>query len=187
MPTFQKELLVSLLSQKYDLDCKIGLEDDISKNKKYFKKWLLNNNAGFIIVQNSTIEYIGFEDVVRLGPFFNVYCLIENNNIFENIDGYSLLNSFPYYEIIEGKLKNLGWSGSILANVLTNDVEIYEFFSKNIDKESVRKIRVKAANFGIVIETQIWEPSEFSEIYPLISKIGFHINQLISEKFRNDL
>ncbi len=184
MPPFQKELLVVLLSQKYNLDCRIGLDEEISKNKKYFKKWLLTNSGGFIVIHNSTINYIGFEDVVRFGPFYNVYCLIENNNIFEVSGiGSSLLNSYPYYEIVGGELKNLAWSGSILSDILTKDIKLFELFSKYVEQESVRKLGIRSVDCGCIIETQIWGPSDFCEIYPLVDQIGFHIKDLLSRKF----
>lgn len=184
MPPFQREKLVLSLTQKYNLYCTLGSDDDILKNKQFFKKWLLTNAGGFIVVYNSNIDYIGFEDIVRFGPFYNVYCLIENNNIFEDIGiGRSLLNSFPYYEIVNGKLKNLGWSGSVLSEIITKDLKIRELFSKYVNMESVRKIYVKVVDFGCIIGTQIWEPAELCEIYALIDRIGFRIKYLLSKTF----
>jgi hypothetical protein len=165
------------------VNCKIGSSDiDIHNIRRpYFERWLLNRD-GFLRLINENIDYIGIEDVVRMGPFYNVYCLIENQHLSEKDDSaYNLLTSNPYFHLRNGKVITLGWSGGLLADILTEDIFLRDSFAENIAKEEIRKISVKVANFACIIETHIWEPTGLVSIYPVIDRIGLNIRRLLKQ------
>lgn len=165
------------------INCKIGNSDlDIHNVRKpYFERWLLNRD-GFLRLNNENIDYIGIEDVVRMGPFYNVYCLIENQYLSEKDDSaYNLLAASPYFHLRNGKVITLGWSGGLLADILTEDAFLCNSFAENILKEEIRKISVKVTNFACIIETHIWEPAGLVSIYPLIDRIGLNIKRLLKQ------
>ena len=77
---------------------------------------------------DENIDYIGIEDIVRIGPFYNIYCLIENQEITESDDNCSnLLCANPYFNLHNQKVIKLGWSGGVLADILTNDITVCDF------------------------------------------------------------
>ena len=163
------------------INCKIGnMQTDIPLAlRPYFERWLQNRD-GFLKIYNGNIDYIGVEDVVRMGPFFNVYCILENKQIIEDDENIlKLLCARPYFDLHNGRVTKLGWSGGILADILTADNILYSYFAKNIMKEEVRKISVKVANYACVIETQVWEPGGLASIYDLIDRIGLDIKELL--------
>jgi hypothetical protein len=165
------------------INCKVGnSEIDIPNIRKpYFERWLLNRD-GFLTLINENIDYIGVEEVVRMGPFYNVYCLIENQHLSEKDDtAYDLLTSNPYFQLRNGKVITLGWSGGLLADILTRDTFLRDSFTENIVKEEIRKISVKVANFACIIETHIWEPSGLVSIFPVIDQIGLNIKRLLKQ------
>ena len=163
------------------INCKIGnMQTDIPLDlRPYFERWLLNRD-GFLKIYGGNIDYIGIEDVVRMGPFFNVYCMLENRHIIENDeDILNLLCAKPYFDLRNGRVTKLGWSGGILADILTADNILCAYFAKNIMKEEVRKISVKVANYACIVETQVWEPSGLASIYDVIDRIALNIKELL--------
>jgi hypothetical protein len=165
------------------VNCKIGNSDfDIHNIRKpYFERWLLNRD-GFLTLNNENIDYIGIEDIVRMGPFYNVYCLIENQQLSEKDDSaYNLLAANPYFQLRNGKAISFGWSGGLLADILTEDTALRDSFTSNIMREEIRKISIKVANFACIIETHIWEPAGLVLIYPVIDRIGLNIKRLLKQ------
>ena len=163
------------------INCKIGkMEIDIpAALRPYFERWLLNRD-GFVKIYGQNVDYIGIEDVVRMGPFFNVYCMLENEYIIENDENIlKLLRASPYFNLHNGRVIQLGWSGGLLAQILTADNILYARFTKNIMKEEVRKISVRVANYACIVETQVWEPSGLASVYDVIDRIGLNIRELL--------
>jgi hypothetical protein len=182
MPIFEMKILVEQLTS-IGINCKIGnpISDINNARKPYFERWLLNRD-GFLTLNNENIDYIGIEEVVRLGPFYNVYCLIENQRLSEKDDSsYNLLSANPYYRLRNGKVITLGWSGGLLADILTQDISLCDSFAANIVKEEIRKLSVKVANFACIIETHTWEPNGLVSIYPVIDRIGLNIKRLLKQ------
>jgi hypothetical protein len=180
LPIFQLETLIQELSSA-GINCKIGkMEIDIpAALRPYFERWLLNRD-GFVKIYGQNVDYIGIEDVVRMGPFFNVYCMLENEYIIENDENIlKLLRASPYFNLHNGRVIQLGWSGGLLAQILTADNILYARFTKNIMKEEVRKISVRVANYACIVETQVWEPSGLASIYDVIDRIGLNIRELL--------
>jgi hypothetical protein len=117
-----------------------------------------------------------------MGPFYNVYCLIENQYIIENDDNaFKLLCANPYFSLHSGMVTELGWSGGVLADVLTKDVMLYDSFVKSIMKEEVRNISIKVANYACIIETRAWEPEGLTSIYKIIDRIGSNVKELLKQ------
>jgi hypothetical protein len=189
LPVFQIQILIDELSS-IGVNCKIGnmLFDIPSIRRPYFERWLLHRD-GFVKMYNENIDYIGIEDVVRIGPFYNVYCLIENQHITENdSDSYKLLCADPYFTLRNGEVTKLGWSGGVLADILANDSILYNSFATNIMKEEIRKLSVKVANFACVIETRTWEVNGLVSIYKVIDRIGFKVKELLKQvQLGNDI
>jgi hypothetical protein len=182
LPVFQIQILVDELSS-IGVNCKIGnmLFDIPSIRRPYFERWLLHRD-GFVKMYNENIDYIGIEDVVRIGPFYNVYCLIENQHITENdSDSYKLLCADPYFTLRNGEVTKLGWSGGVLSDILANDSILYNSFATSIMKEEIRKLSVKVANFACVIETRTWEVNDLVSIYKVIDRIGFKVKELLKQ------
>ena len=180
MPIFQLETLIEELSSA-GINCKIGkMEIDIPATlRPYFERWLQNRD-GFLKIYDQNIDYIGVEDVVRMGPFFNVYCMLENKYVIENDENiWKLLCASPYFNLYNGRVNQLGWSGGVLAEILTADNILYACFTKNIMKEEVRKISVRVANYACIVETQVWEPSGLASIYDVIDRIGLNVRELL--------
>jgi hypothetical protein len=189
LPVFQIQILIDELSS-IGVNCKIGnmLFDIPSIRRPYFERWLLHRD-GFVKMYNENIDYIGIEDVVRIGPFYNVYCLIENQHITENdSDSYKLLCADPYFTLRNGEVTKLGWSGGVLADILANDSILYNSFATSIMKEEIRKLSVKVANFACVIETRTWEVNDLVSIYKVIDRIGFKVKELLKQvQLGNDI
>lgn len=180
MPVFELENLIEQLSSS-GINCKIGkMEMDIPVPfRPYFERWL-HNRDGFVKIYNRNIDYIGVEDVVRMGPFFNVYCMQENKYIIENDENiFKLLCASPYFNLHNGRVEQLGWSGGVLADILTEDNILNAGFIKNIMKEEARKISVRITNYACIVETQVWEPSGLASIYDVIDRIGLNIKELL--------
>jgi hypothetical protein len=180
LPIFQLETLIEELSSA-GINCKIGkMEIDIpAALRPYFERWLLNRD-GFVKVYDQNVDYIGVEDVVRMGPFFNVYCMLENKYIIENDENIlKLLCASPYFNLHNGRVNQLGWSGGVLAEILTADNILCACFTKNIMKEEVRKISVRVANYACIVETRVWEPSGLASIFDVIDRIGLNVRELL--------
>jgi hypothetical protein len=182
LPIFQVSALVNKLGT-LGVNCKVGNPslDIPAVRRPYFERWLLHRD-GFIKMYDENIDYIGVEDIVRIGPFYNIYCLIENQDVRENDDNCSnLLCANPYFDLHNRKVIKLGWSGGVLADILTNDITLYDFLVKNIMKEEIRKMSVKVANYACIIETRVWDTLDIASIYQVIDIIGFKIKELLEQ------
>jgi hypothetical protein len=180
MPVFQLSALIDALEEQ-GFSCRAGsMELDIHPMKRpYFERWL-SNKDGFLRVASGNVDLIGIEDVMRMGPFYNVYCLVENNFIVETDDNaHKLLDASPYFQLHNGKVASMGWSGGVIANVLAKDAVLSEEFASNVMKEEVKRITVKAANYCCIIETRAWEPSGFASAFKTIDRIAYNIRRLV--------
>src|SRR5437868_9980480 len=140
MPIFQIRELVNQLFLR-GINCNEGnaLLDIPAAFRPYFER-LLFHRDGFVRMYDENIDYIGIEDIVRMGPFYNVYCLIQNQHIIENDNNaFKLFCANPYFDLREGKVIKLGWSGGVLADILTKDIILCDSFAKDIMKEEIRK------------------------------------------------
>jgi predicted transcriptional regulator len=179
MPVFQLGALVDALVD-LGYSCQVGDLSDIHPTRRpYFERWL-SHRDGFVKVLSGNISYIGIEDVVRMGPFYNVYCIVENNSVYESDDNaHKLLDASPYYQLYNCKVTSMGWSGSIVADILAKDTELSREFANNIMKEEVKNITLKAANYACIIETRAWEPVGIASAFAIIDRIAYDVRQLI--------
>ncbi|OLC26436.1 MAG: hypothetical protein AUH37_00610 [Candidatus Nitrososphaera sp. 13_1_40CM_48_12] len=112
MPVFQIGALANALEDQ-GFSCRIGsMELDVHPMKRpYFERWL-SNRDGFLRFASGNVDFLGVEDVMRMGPFYNVYCLVENNSIVDTDDNaHKLLDAAPYFQLHNGKVTSMGWSG----------------------------------------------------------------------------
>ena len=115
-----------------------------SKKRPYFERWLFNRD-GFVRLMSGNIDFVGIEEVVRMGPFYDIYCLVENDFIVDTDDNaHKLLDASPYYKLSNGKVTNMGWSGGVIANMLAKDTILSKEFTRNIMKEELKMIMLKA-------------------------------------------
>jgi hypothetical protein len=180
MPVFELEKLVSSLQEK-GYSSRIGNMDlDVHPVKRpYFERWL-SNRDGFIRMLSGNVDYLGIEEVVRMGPFFDVYCVVENDFVIEADDNaHKLLDAGPYYELLEGKVTRLGWSGGVVATILAKDDMLSEQFSKSIMKEEVKRITLKASNYCCIIETRAWDPTGVAGTFDILDRIAQNVRKLI--------
>lgn len=178
MPVFQLRALVDALTDRGYI-CEIGNLADIHPLRRpYFERWLFHRD-GFVKMTGN-INYIGIEDVVRMGPFYNTYCLVENNYVVDTDDNaHKLLDAGPYYQLYNGKVTDMGWSGGVIANILAKDPLLSQNFAQNIMKEEVKSITLRAVNYACVIETRTWEPLGLASSFEIIDRIAYNIRQLI--------
>ncbi|HEX7032175.1 MAG TPA: hypothetical protein VF172_04170 [Nitrososphaera sp.] len=180
MPVFPLGLLIDALEEQ-GFSCRAGImERDVHPTKRpYFERWL-SNRDGFVKIASGNVDFVGIEDVVRMGPFYNVYCLVENDFIFDTDENaHNLLDASPYFQLHNGKVVNMGWGGGVIANILTKDEVLSEEFARNIMKEEVKKITVKAANYCCVIETRAWEPAGLASAFKTIDRIAYNVRRLV--------
>ena len=180
MPVFELKALVKAL-EEMGFSARTGsMELDVHPLKRpYFERWL-SNRDGFVRMLSGNVDYLGVEEVVRMGPFFNVYCIVENDFIVEADDNaHKLLDASPYYELLEGKVTRLGWSGGVVATILAKDSTLSDEFSKSIMKEEVKRITLKASNYCCVIETRAWDPEGLASSFDVIERIAFNVRKLI--------
>lgn len=180
MPPFQLSALVEKLEEQ-GFSCRIGsMELDVHPVKKpYFERWL-SNRDGFVRMLSGNIDYVGIEDVMRMGPFYNVYCLVENDFIIDADDNaHKLLDAAPYYQLYNGKVTSMGWSGGVVSNILAKDATLSGEFASNIMKEEVKKITLKAANYCCIIETRAWEPAGLASAFRIIDRIALDVRKLV--------
>lgn len=180
MPPFQLSALVEKLEEQ-GFSCRIGsMELDVHPVKRpYFERWL-SNMDGFVRMLSGNIDYVGIEDVMRMGPFYNVYCLVENDFIIDADDNaHKLLDAAPYYQLYNGKVTSMGWSGGVVSNILAKDATLSGEFASNIMKEEVKKITLKAANYCCIIETRAWEPAGLSSAFWIINRIALDVRKLV--------
>ena len=180
MPPFQLSALVEKLEEQ-GFSCRIGsMELDVHPVKRpYFERWL-SNRDGFVRMLSGNIDYVGIEDVMRMGPFYNVYCLVENDFIIDADDNaHKLLDAAPYYQLYNGKVTSMGWSGGVVSNILAKDATLSGEFASNIMKEEVKKITLKAANYCCIIETRAWEPAGLASAFQIINRIALDVRKLV--------
>ncbi|MDW0167167.1 MAG: hypothetical protein QOK84_05970 [Nitrososphaeraceae archaeon] len=182
MPILQIKEIIDLLGLD-DIKCRIGRYDsDIPQRyRPYFEKWL-SNRDGFIRMLSGSIDYVGSEDVVRMGPFHNIYCLVQNQYLVENdLNHQNLLNSKLWYSLNDGVVDEAGWSGSILASRLTKDQHNSNFLFQSLKSEVTRTVSVRVVNLACLIECRIWHPREFVFLYEFLDNIAMNIQDLLSE------
>lgn len=182
LPILQIKEIIDLLGLD-DIKCRIGRYDsDIPQRyRPYFEKWL-GNRDGFIRMLSGSIDYVGSEDVVRMGPFHNIYCLIQNQYLVENdLNHQNLLNSKLWYSLNDGVVDEAGWSGSILASKLTKDQHNSNFLFQSLKSEVTRTVSVRVVNLACLIECRIWHPREFVFLYEFLDNIAMNIQDLLSE------
>ena len=180
MPVFELEALVKFLEDK-GYSSRIGsMELDIHPVRRpYFERWL-SNRDGFVRMLSGNVDFIGVEEVVRMGPFFNIYFVVENDFIVEADDNaHKLLDAGPYYELLGGKVTRLGWSGGVVATILAKDSTLSDEFSRSIMKEEVKRITLKASNYCCVIETRAWDPAGLASSFDVIDRIALDVRKLI--------
>ncbi|MFL6308699.1 MAG: hypothetical protein ACJ70T_01720 [Nitrososphaera sp.] len=180
MPLFPLSALVQALKEQ-GFSCRTGNIDlDVHPMKRaYFERWLLNKD-GFVRMISGSIDFIGIEEVMRMGPFYDIHCLIENDFIVDTDENaHKLLDAAPYYSLSNGKVTSMGWSGGVIANMLANDAILSKDFARNIMKEELKRIVIKAANYCCVIETQAWEPAGLVSAFATIDRIGYNVRQLL--------
>jgi hypothetical protein len=172
--------LVAALEEQ-GFSCRTGsFELDVHPVKRpYFERWL-SNRDGFVRMLRGNVDYVGIEDVTRMGPFYDIYCLVENDFIIDSDDNaHNLLDAGPHYQLYEGKVASMGWSGGIVADILEKDSALSDEFSKNIMKEEVKKIRLRASNYCCVIETRAWEPVGLASAFKVIDRVAYNVRRLI--------
>ena len=182
MPILQIKEIIDLLGVD-NIKCRIGRYDsDIPQRyRPYFEKWLANRD-GFIRMLSGSIDYVGSEDVVRMGPFHNIYCLVQNQYLVENdLNHQNLLNSKLWYSLNDGVVDEAGWSGSILASRLTKDQHNSNFLFQSLKSEVTRTVSVRVVNMACLIECRIWHPREFVFLYEFLDNIAMNIQDLLSE------
>lgn len=182
MPILQIKEIIDLLGVD-NIKCRIGRYDsDIPQRyRPYFEKWL-GNRDGFIRMLSGSIDYVGSEDVVRMGPFHNIYCLVQNQYLVENdLNHQNLLNSKLWYSLNDGIVDEAGWSGSILASRLTKDQHNSNFLFQSLKSEVTRTVSVRVVNMACLIECRIWHPREFVFLYEFLDNIAMNIQDLLSE------
>jgi hypothetical protein len=180
MPPFPLSILVQALEDR-GFSCRIGSIDlDVHpKKRSYFERWL-SNRDGFVRILSGNIDFVGIEEVMRMGPFYDIYCLVENDFIVDADDNaHKLLDSAPYYTLSNGKVINMGWSGGVIANMLAKDTALSNDFAGNIMKEELKRISIEAANYCCVIKTQAWEPAGLAEAFSAIDRIAYNVRQLL--------
>jgi hypothetical protein len=182
MPILQLGEIINML-RALGIQSRVGvMESDIDElYKPYYEQWL-ENRDGFIKVLTGNIDYVGTEEIMRLGPFHNMYCLIHNTHLMEtHPDHPKLLNALPCYKLNKGKVDEIGWNGSILAERLNKDNILCSRISRNIVDEEVRSISIRVVNYGCLIQTKVWDPKGFVTIYDIIDSIGKSVKNLLEE------
>ncbi|HET7243080.1 MAG TPA: hypothetical protein VFI64_07035 [Nitrososphaeraceae archaeon] len=182
MPILQIKEIIDMLCG-LGIQSRVGvMESDIDElYKPYYEQWLANRD-GFIKILTGNIDYVGTEEIMRLGPFHNMYCLIHNSHLMEtHPDHPKLLNALPCYKLNKGKVDEIGWNGSILAERLNKDNILCSRISRNIVDEEVRSISIRVVNYGCLIQTKVWDPKGFVTIYDIIESIGKSVKNLLEE------
>ena len=181
MPVMRNDEIVALLMEN-GVSSRIGnfLSDVDKFYRPYFERWLMNRD-GFLTILSGNIDYVGSEEIMRFGPFHNMYCLICNIHLRETDANHGmLLNASPFYRIIDGNVDELGWSGSVLAERLNNDEGFCRAFRKKIRDEEVRSISVRVVNYACLIESTAWDPVGFVSAYLIINEIGGIVRNLLA-------
>jgi hypothetical protein len=180
MPVFQLDALIDALEEQ-GFSCRAGsMELDVHPMKRpYFERWL-SNRDGFLRMTSGNVDFVGIEDVMRMGPFYNVYCLVENDFIIEADDNaHKLLDAAPYFQLHNGKVASMGWSGGVIADALAKDTALSQEFARNVMKEEVKRITVRPANYCCIIETRAWEPAGLASAFATIDRVAHNIRRLV--------
>lgn len=180
MPVFQLDALIDALEEQ-GFSCRAGsMELDVHPMKRpYFERWL-SNRDGFLRLTSGNVDFVGIEDVMRMGPFYNVYCLVENDFIIEADDNaHKLLDAAPYFQLHNGKVASMGWSGGVIADTLARDAVLSEEFARNVMKEEVKRITIRPANYCCIIETRAWEPAGLASAFATIDRVAHNIRRLV--------
>jgi hypothetical protein len=181
MPIFQLGRLADALMEM-GYRCHAGNQQDVRPERRaYFERWLKNRD-GFLAMEQGNIDFIGIEEVVRMGPFFNVYFLIENDSLADgDSNAHNLVDASPYYRLQNGKATDLGWSGGVLSTLLAKDAELSAELAKNIMKEEVKRLNVKAQDYCCIIETGVWDPTGVASVFGMVDRIGAHTRKLLKQ------
>ena len=182
MPVFQLNKLAGELSE-LGYPCRPGTwsADVKPALQPYYERWLKNRD-GFVTMERGSIDYIGIEEVVRMGPFYNIYFLVSNGSLADgDSNAHNLVDAIPYYQLRGGKPANLGWSGGVLSTLLAKDSELSAELGKNIMKEEVKRINVRARDYCCVIETGAWDPAGIAPVFEIAERIGMHARKLMKQ------
>ena len=82
-------------------------------------------------------------------------------------------------KVLNGIVESMGWSGGVIADMLTKDTVLSQEFSRNVMKEEVKAITVKAANYCCIIETRAWEPAGLASAFKTIDRIAHNVRKLV--------
>jgi len=181
LPVFELAALVRLLLEQ-GCRCEAGsLANVRSDRQAYYERWLKNRD-GFVTMQGGNIDYIGIEEVVRMGPFFDVHCLVANDFVADNDDNaHNLLDASPYYQLKNGKATNLGWSGGVLSTYLAKDAKLNQAIAQSITREEVKRLKVKAHDYCCIIETCVWDPAGLASVFGIIDLMAMHTRKLLKQ------
>lgn len=171
------------LLRRNGIRSKVGdLEFDIDEFYRPYYERYLGNRDGFLKILNANIDYVGSEEVMRLGPFYNMYCLSCNHNLMETDPNHrGLLDAVPYYSLSNGVVNEFGWSGSILAERLNQDYRLCSNIRRKIMDSEVRSLSVKVANYACLVESRVWDAEGFVTIYPLVDQICGSVKKLLKD------
>jgi hypothetical protein len=182
MPVFDVESLIKSLDQN-GFKARLGdVNLDVHPgHRPYYERWLAHRD-GFLKLLTGNLDFIGIEEVVRMGPFFDIYCIIENYFIAENDkDAHRLLDATPYYQLENGRVTKMGWSGGVVAQLLAKDEILSKEFANNIMKEEVKKISLEAANYCCVVQTKVWDHNGLASSFGIIDRIAMLTRKLIKQ------
>jgi len=181
LPVFDLAALVRLLSEQGHT-CRAGSMADIMPERRpYFERWLQNRD-GFVTMQGGNVDYVGIEEVVRMGPFFDIRCIVANDFVADNDENaHNLLDSSPFYKLKNGKATNLGWSGGVLSTYLAKDAELTQALSQSITREEVKRLKVKAHDYCCMIETGVWDPAGLASVFGIIDMMAMHTRELLKQ------
>jgi hypothetical protein len=181
MPVMRNDEIVTLLMEN-GVSSRIGnfLSDVEEFYRPYFERWLMNRD-GFLTILSGNIDYVGSEEIMRFGPFHNMYCLIYNIHLMESdVNHGMLLNASPFYRLVDGNVDEFGWSGSVLAERLNDDEGFCRAIRKKILNEEVRSISVRVVNYACLIESTAWDPVGFVSAFLIINEIGGIVRNLLA-------
>ena len=99
MPVFQLNKLASELAE-LGYPCRPGAWSDVTPGlQPYFERWLKNRD-GFVTMERGSIDYIGIEEVVRMGPFYNIHFLVASDSLADgDSNAHNLVDAIPYYQL----------------------------------------------------------------------------------------
>ncbi len=181
MPVFDLAALVRLLSEQGHKCREGGMADIRPERRPYFERWLANRD-GFVTMQGGNVDYVGIEEVVRMGPFFDIRCIVANDFVADNDDNaHNLLDASPYYELKKGRAANLGWSGGVLSTYLAKDADLTKALEQGITREEVKRLRAKAHDYCCIIETAVWDPSGLAAVFGIIDAMAMHARKLLKQ------